>query len=625
MKSVKLLSLSLLAFALLDAAIAQNCGKTVGQSCGTAAEPCCSSYGWCGNTPAHCQTGCDATYSFGGKCVVPGAATTTPPPPPAGKPLIPKGPITGNNKLGTWQVIGHTGIAAMHIVLTSPTKILIIDKAEKNPFALTPDGLNAHSVEYDLNTNLFRVLDLKTNTFCSAGSFLGNGTLLETGGAEATPGDYKSANGFQTVRQYSPCMDGTCDWLEWPTYLNSARWYNGMVTLPDGRVFILGGSTKGAGVNTVAISNPTFEFYPKDKSPPGVPIQFLIDTFPYNLYPVIHVMPGPASQNTLFLFANNKAVLWDYNTETEIKKLPDLPGPPRSYPLTGTSVLLPLDYKNGYTPVVMICGGSNNMATNSPAAGSCGRINPTSPNPQWEMDNFGGFARVLPDAVFLADGTVLWLNGGGEGYAGYAKISKTGTRTYLANNPVLTPSLYNPTAKSWTQLFPTTIPRMYHSTATLIPDGSVFVAGSNPNADYLPNGVFRTEYRAERFVPPYLLTTVPQPVITQVAGSTQLISETPIRVKYGTRIIVTATVSTSAGNPNFTAALMNHGFSTHSQHMSMRYVKIKVTGATQTGNTFNVQVELPANGNIMPPGRVYLYLLNKGKPAKAAVEVFLEP
>ena len=193
----------------------------------------------------------------------------------------------------------------------------------------------------------------------------------------------------------------------------------------------------------------------------------------------------------------------------------------------------------------------------------------------------------------------------------------------MADNPVLTPVLYNPTAKSWTKLFPTTIPRMYHSSATLIPDGSVFVAGSNPNTEYLPNAVFRTEYRAERFVPPYLLTTVPQPEIIKVAGSTKLISETPIRVSYGKRIIVTATVSTSAGNPKFTAALMNHGFSTHSQHMSMRYVKIKVTGATQTGNTFNVEVELPPNGNIMSPGRVYLYLLNKGKPAKKAVEVFL--
>jgi hypothetical protein len=584
-------------------------------------------YGWCGSTDGHCKTGCDSAYSFNKVCAT-GAPPPPPPPPtkpPPTKPLIPKGQIFGNNKEGTWQVIGHTGVAAMHIVLTSPNKIVIIDKAEKNRDAYAPDGSYAHSTEYDLDTNLFRGLTLRTNTFCSAGSFLGNGTLLETGGAEETYGDYTSANGFQTVRLFSPCVNGQCDWLEWPTYLNSARWYNGMVSLPDGRVFILGGSTKSAAVNSVAIQNPTYEFYPKDVSPPGVPIQFLLDTFPYNLYPVMHVVPGPATQNTLFLFANKKAILWDYKTKTEIKKLPDLPGPPRSYPLTGSSIMLPLRYEDGYTPIVMVCGGTNEMKNTSPATNTCGRINLAAANPQWEMEDFGGFARVMPDVVPLADGTVLWLNGAAKGYAGYAKKTKTGT-TYPATNPVLTPVLYNhlsPKGSRWTRLFPAQIPRMYHSSATLIPDGSVFVSGSNPNEYVRTDGTYPTEYRAERFSPPYLLTTVPQPVITKVAGSTQLVREIPIGVQYGKRIVVTATVSTSSGNPQFTAALINPGFSTHSQHMSMRYVKIKVIKAVKNGSAFNVEVEMPPNGNILPPGRAYLYLLNKGKPAKKAVEVLL--
>jgi len=37
------------------------------------------------------------------------------------------------------------------------------------------------------------------------------------------------------------------------------------------------------------------------------------------------------------------------------------------------------------------------------------------------MDTFGGFARVMPDVVYLADGTVLWLNGAGKGHAGYGE------------------------------------------------------------------------------------------------------------------------------------------------------------------------------------------------------------
>jgi hypothetical protein len=55
---------------------------------------------------------------------------------------------------------------------------------ENNPIN-QKDGRVAVSVEYDIQTNKKRVLNLNTNTFCSAGAFLGNGTLVHTGGAEA--------------------------------------------------------------------------------------------------------------------------------------------------------------------------------------------------------------------------------------------------------------------------------------------------------------------------------------------------------------------------------------------------------------------------------------------------------
>lgn len=80
--------------------------------------------------------------------------------------------------------MGRTGVAAQHIALVTPTKMLIIDKAENNPAKL-PSGKAAYNVEYDLTTNEFRVLDVQTNTFCSGGGFLPNGTLISAGGAES--------------------------------------------------------------------------------------------------------------------------------------------------------------------------------------------------------------------------------------------------------------------------------------------------------------------------------------------------------------------------------------------------------------------------------------------------------
>lgn len=58
-----------------------------------------------------------------------------------------------------------------------------------------------------------------------------------------------------------------------------------------------------------------------------------------------------------------------------------------------------------------------------------------------------------------------------------------------AQDPVLTPAYYDPTKPAGSRfnsdLPASTIPRLYHSSATLLPDGSIFIAGSNPNSDVI--------------------------------------------------------------------------------------------------------------------------------------------
>jgi len=55
---------------------------------------------------------------------------------------------------------------------------------------------------------------------------------------------------------------------------------------------------------------------------------------------------------------------------------------------------------------------------------------------------------------------------------------------------------------------------MYHSSAVLLPDGSVLVSGSNPNPDYTvgPDVTYPTEYRTELWYPPWYNERRPEPV-----------------------------------------------------------------------------------------------------------------
>ncbi|CAG8681676.1 35404_t:CDS:2 [Racocetra persica] len=396
--------------------------------------------------------------------------------------------------------------------------------------------------------------------------------------------------------------------------MTTNRWYSTSTTLSDGTVFILGGSIKSIAVNEAKFNNPTFEFFPKNKKNPGPQhFQFLVDTLPFNLYPIVHLLPGPKDQTQLFIFANQDSIIYDWTTNKVIKKLPKLPGGPRSYPLTGTSVMLPLRPEDNYKAQILVCGGNTKMDVKNKATNSCGKIDLSLKNPTWEMDDFGGFERVMPDSVLLADGKVLFLNGAGIGIAGYTRKGNV----LQADDAVLTPVLYDdnkPLGKRFSKLDPSTIPRVYHSVATLLPNGKVFVAGSSPQASIITKGVkFPTD-------PPYLSSDVSRGTITSVKNSSD-INKKPINVSYGETVEVT--VELSGTSQKFTAAVVHYGFVTHSVHMSQRYVVCEVQNVKPVNKGYTMSVIMPPNGNIIAPGPSYLHINNKGVPLSSAVHILL--
>ncbi|KAL0360952.1 UNVERIFIED_CONTAM: Aldehyde oxidase GLOX [Sesamum radiatum] len=385
---------------------------------------------------------------------------------------------------GKWNLLlSNIGVSAMHMQLLNTDRIVIFDRTDFGPSNISlpnnrcrndPNDLTlkvdctAHSVEYDVASNSIRPLNVLTDVWCSSGSVMPDGSLMQTGGFN---------DGDHNVRVYKPCGDNSCDWQEFNAVLRQRRWYATNHILPDGRQIIVGGRGQFS-----------YEFYPKRAgADQSYNLPFLSQTndprIENNLYPFVFLNVD----GNLFIFANNRAILFDYANGVVVRTYPTIPGgDPRSYPSSGSAVLLPLrdlQASANVTVEVLVCDGapkgsftSANNGNFVGALNSCGRIRITDPNPQWVMETMP-FARVMGDMVLLPNGNVLIINGASVGTAGWD----------LGRNPVLTTLIYQPNNPAGLRFEPqnsTSIPRMYHSTAILLRDGRILVSGSNPHAYY---------------------------------------------------------------------------------------------------------------------------------------------
>ena len=440
--------------------------------------------------------------------------------------------LLGVEASSNWTLIqkGTTGVHAMQLAIISETHALIVDKVEHNP--LTIDGHPAWAALYHLQNHAVTPLRMQSNSFCAGGSFLGNGTLVNVGGnpvveSHTSAADFGDIDGLQAVRVFEPCDlpdVSRCVMYENHAQLRMAtpRWYNTVVRISDGSAMIIGGSKKGGWINNATVSNPTIEYFPPKNihGSNGMPIDlpFLKQTLNSNLFPIAFALPD----GKIFMAANRDAMIYDWTTNTE-QYLPQLPNGVRvTYPMTGTALLLPLSPDNDYTPEILICGGSAvddtkpgyKISSQDIASSQCSRmvLNDQGIASGWQVEQMPQ-ARVMPDAVLLPTGEVVIVNGGETGISGYGNVlHQVGASN--ADNPVLTPVLYDPTAPAGERFsmkgIPTSsIPRLYHSVATLTPSGNVMIAGSNPNLDR-SEVKYGTEYRVEWLNPPYMSQDRPQ-------------------------------------------------------------------------------------------------------------------
>jgi hypothetical protein len=127
--------------------------------------------------------------------------------------------------------------------------------------------------------------------------------------------------------------------------------------------------------------------------------------------------------------------------------------------------------KTGYRFEMMICGGSKKSAMK--AASDCFSINADDPKPVWTVRPNMPNARVMPDAVILPDGTILMTNGVMYGQAG----GNAGQAQY-AGGIVYNTDLFDSVSNTWSTVGKSSVPRLYHSGALLLPDATVITMGS---------------------------------------------------------------------------------------------------------------------------------------------------
>lgn len=284
------------------------------------------------------------------------------------------------NSAGSYQFLIGGVVIPLLTAANHNGKVAFVEKHGTGP----PNSTGAYELDLSQINNFtaaWRTMNgLQTDVFCSASLI-----LPDKGARQINIGGWSGTSTYG-VRLYwpdgGPGVTSVNDWQENPNevHLQTGRWYPSAMQLQNGSIVVVGGENGSNGPPV-----PNLEVLP----PTGgglVYCDWLNRTDPFNLYPFLAVLP---SGNIFTAYYNEARILSPVDFST-LQTLPNIPGAVdnpaggRTYPLEGTSMLLPL--KAPYTdPLsVLICGGS------TPGAGfaldNCVTIQPEVPGANWTIE-----------------------------------------------------------------------------------------------------------------------------------------------------------------------------------------------------------------------------------------------
>jgi hypothetical protein len=491
---------------------------------------------------------------------------------------------------GQWQLLPyHSGVLAVHAALCPTGKVLFFAGSGSSATRFgSPDFGNMAkgiftSVVWDpaaappnnfFHPNTIIGADGRPfDFFCGGDTFLPDGRLLSAGGTVG----YNPFRGRQDATVFDPKTQ------QWSFVKNMAhgRWYPTLITLGDGRVLAATGLTE----DFDEPHNETIEIYSAA-------------TNTWELHTFFPEFPGLPLYAHLFLLADGRILFNGGRMDDELPVDPCLidmtKQPIHTVPVPGgsgggmrnqsASVIMPPAQDQR---VMLIGGGPAQKPNKTDAIDNVDIVDLKEANPHFVPGAPLNLPRLHLNAVLLPDRTVL----------------ATGGSLKQEDQPLarLQSEIYDPATDTWTLTAACTVPRLYHSTALLFPDGRVVTAGGNPEGGTHVqwDQDDEEEMRLELFSPPYLFR-----------GSRPSIAAVPEQWTYGQQVNIG---SPQAGTLRW-AHLMRNGVTTHSFDMNQRLVDLPI--ASQINGI--LQVSVPTNPNIAPPGWYMLFIVDQhGVPSVA--------
>ena len=458
-------------------------------------------------------------------------------------------------QVGSWSAPTTLPIVPVHTSMLPNGKLLIFDTSTDsgtNPRVWDPATNALTQVPYNNTANLF----------CASHTPLADGRILVVGG---------HADAYVGLRNATIFDPATNTWSD-VDRMASARWYPTLTRLPDGRMLAVSGAsncpdcwTPGAAHSGIAATPEIFDpATNRWSSLTGAGASLRLP-----LYPHMYVLPD----GRVFAAATAEEAIasrvLDLNTQTW--SVVD-----SSVRDGGSSVM--------YAPGKILKSGTawnpDYPVANATAQTWVIDMNQTSPT--WRQVQSMAFPRTQHQLTVLPDGTVLATGG-----------SRNSDVTDQAN-AVRAAELWDPTTETWRTLSSGVAPRLYHSSAILLPDGRVELGGGGH-----PPGFGIAEFRSEIFSPPYTFK-----------GARPTIASAPSQANYAQSFFV----GTPDGGTITKVALIPQPTVTHSYNTNSGYVPL-----TFSQTTGGLNVTAPANGNIAPPGMYMLFVVNgNGVPSVTA-------